>query len=164
MPQFDQILATYASQIFWMLITFALIYFGIAKLMLPKVEATVDERNKKIADDLAAAERARADAQNMESGGDEQIVAARADALAKANDAKAKAAKASALTLADADADIAAKLAVAEADLAQAKAKAMASVSSVASEAAADIAAKVAGVKVTAAQAASAVKTVMANG
>ena len=164
MPQIAQILETYASQIFWMLITFGLIYFGIAKTMLPKVEATVDARDKKIADDLAAAERARAEARSMASGGDGQLAAARADAMAKAGDAKAKAAKASAATLADADADIAAKLAVAEADVALARSKAMASVSSVAAEAAADIAAKVAGVKVTPTQAANAVKMVMANG
>ena len=34
MPQIAQILETYASQIFWLLIVFGLLYFGIAKGML----------------------------------------------------------------------------------------------------------------------------------
>ena len=37
MPQIQQLAATYASQIFWLLITFGLLYFGIARTMLPKV-------------------------------------------------------------------------------------------------------------------------------
>ena len=44
MPQISQIAATYASQIFWLLITFGILYFGIGKMMVPKVMATVDAR------------------------------------------------------------------------------------------------------------------------
>ncbi|NJM50782.1 MAG: ATPase [Sphingomonadales bacterium] len=164
MPQIAQLLETYASQIFWMLVTFGIIYFGIARMMLPKVEATVDQRNKKIADDLATAEAARAEAEQLEEGGDKELVAARTEAQAKANAAKAKAAAATEKSLAAADAEIAEKMATAEADLAKATASAMASVESVASEAAADIVAKVSGVSITPAAAAKAVKAVMANG
>lgn len=164
MPQIAQILETYASQIFWLLITFGLIYFGIAKMMLPKVEETVDARDKKIANDLAAAEKARAEAENMESGGDSELAAARAEALAKTSDAKAKAAKATESKLAGADAEIDATLKAADVNLSKARAKAMASVEGVAAEATADIVAKVAGIKVTPAAAAKAVKAVMANG
>ena len=57
MPQISQILETYASQFFWLLIVFGLIYFTIGKGMLPKIEANMDARDRKIADDLAAAER-----------------------------------------------------------------------------------------------------------
>lgn len=164
MPQISQILATYASQFFWLLVTFGLIYFGIAKAMLPKIEANIDARDRKIADDLAAAEKARAEADNLEDGGSAQLAAARADAQAKANEAKAKAAKDAEGRLAAADAEVNAKLAAAEKELAKVTAKAMASVESVAAEAAADIVAKVSGTKVTAAQSASAVKAVLSNG
>jgi F-type H+-transporting ATPase subunit b len=161
MPQFDQILATYSSQIFWMLLVFGLIYFTVGKGMVSKINANVDSRDRKIADDLAAAERARAEADEMVSGGDGALNAARGEAQAKAAAAKAKAAKDAETRLAAADAEIAAKLSAAEADLGKARASAMAGIQSVAAEAAADIVAKVSGAKVSAAQAASAVKAVL---
>jgi F-type H+-transporting ATPase subunit b len=164
MPQIAQILETYASQFFWLLIVFGLIYFTIGKGMLPKIEANIDARDRKIADDLAAAERARAEADNLGDSGEADLAAARLVAQAKANDAKSKAGKDAEQRLAKADAEIGVKLAAAEADLAKASAAAMASIESVAAEAAAEIVAKVSGAKVSAAQAASAVKAVMANG
>ena len=67
MPQISQIAATYASQIFWLLITFGILYFGIGKMMVPKVMATVDAREGQIAGDLAAAEQARLAADQVEA-------------------------------------------------------------------------------------------------
>ena len=164
MPQISQIIDTYASQFFWLLIVFGLIYFTIGRGMLPKIEANMDARDRKIADDLAAAEQARAEADSLEDGGSVQIAEARSAAQAKANEAKAQAAKDAEARLAVADAEISAKTAAAEAELAKASAKAMASIESVAAEAAADIVAKVSGANVSAAQAATAVKAVLANG
>jgi F-type H+-transporting ATPase subunit b len=164
MPQISQIIETYASQVFWLLITFGLIYFGIAKMMLPKVEATIDGREKKIADDLAAAQKARDEAEGMNAGTGAEIAAARAEAQASAAAAKAKAAKDAEVRVAKADADVATKLAAAESDIAKATQKALANIESIASEAAMDIVAKVSGAKVTPAQAGSAVKAVLGNG
>lgn len=161
MPQIAQILETYASQFFWMLLVFGLLYFVIGKGMVTKIDANVDARDRKIADDLAAAERARAEAENMVAGGDEALNAARGEAQAKAATAKAKAAKDAEARLAKADAEISVKLSAAEADLAKARAKAMAGIESVAADAAAAIVAKVSGAKVSAAQAATAVKAVL---
>ena len=161
MPQIAQILETYSSQFFWMLLVFGLLYFGIGKVMVTKIDANVDARDRKIADDLAAAERARAEAETMVAGGSETLNAARSDAQAKAVAAKAKAAKDAEGRLAKADAEISAKLSVAESAVSKARAKAMAGIESVAAEAAADIVAKVSGAKVSAAQAASAVKAVL---
>lgn len=93
MPQIAQILETYASQFFWLMIVFGLVYFTIGHGMLPKVEATMDARNRKIADDLAAAELARAEADDLGDSGEAGLAAARAAAQAKASDAKAKGAK-----------------------------------------------------------------------
>ena len=44
MPQLSQIGEIYASQLFWLAIVFALIYFGIGRAMVPKIEKTVDDR------------------------------------------------------------------------------------------------------------------------
>ncbi|MEN9719093.1 MAG: hypothetical protein RIQ99_1971, partial [Pseudomonadota bacterium] len=49
MPQISQLAATYASQIFWLLVFFGFIFFVIGKGMVPKVMATVEARDKQIA-------------------------------------------------------------------------------------------------------------------
>ncbi|QCI79900.1 hypothetical protein E6W36_11475 [Hankyongella ginsenosidimutans] len=82
MPQLDQFLATYASQFFWMAITFGLLYFGIARAMLPKVGKLVDDRAARIAGDLSAAEAARAAAQAATAEETERLTAARRAAQA----------------------------------------------------------------------------------
>lgn len=161
MPQIAQILETYASQFFWMLLVFGLLYFVIGKGMVTKIDANVDARDRKIADDLAAAEKARAEADSFVAGGSDALNEARGEAQAKAAEAKAKGAKDAEVRLAKADAEVASKLAAAEADLAKARAKAMDGIEKVAAEAAGDIVAKVSGAKISAAQAASAVKAVL---
>jgi len=161
MPQIAQILETYASQFFWLLLVFGILYFVIGRGMVSKIDANVEARDRKIAEDLAAAEKARAEAEGLVAGGSDALNAARSEAQAKAAAAKAKAAKDAEARLAKADAEVAEKLAAAEADLAKARASAMAGIEQVAAEAAADIVAKVSGAKVSAAQAASAVKAVL---
>lgn len=161
MPQIAQILETYASQFFWMLLVFGILYFVIGRGMVSKIDANIDARDRKIADDLVAAERARAEADGLAAGGSDVLNDARSEAQAKAAAAKAKGAKDAEARLAKADAEVAAKLAAAEADLANARAKAMDGIEKVAAEAASEIVAKVSGAKVSAAQAASAVKAVL---
>ena len=62
MPQLDQLLLVYQSQWFWLLLVLGVIYFGIGKGMVPKIEQTVNQRDARIAGDLAAAEQARSEA------------------------------------------------------------------------------------------------------
>ena len=164
MPQINQLLLVYQSQWFWLALVLAAIYFGIGKGMLPKIEATVDARDRKIADDLAAAEQARSDAEAVEAGVNAATATARADAQAVAVAAKAKAGKDAENRLAKANGELAEMTAAAEKALGKARDKALASLETVSAEAAQDIVAKVSGAKVTAAQAASAVKAVLANG
>ena len=106
------------------------IYFGIGRGMLPKIEETVDLRDRKIADDLAAAERARAAADASEEAWRAEQAQVRADALAAANEAKAKAAKDAENRIGKANAKIAEEMAVAEVALAKSRASALASAAS----------------------------------
>ncbi|KKC27804.1 F0F1 ATP synthase subunit B family protein [Sphingomonas sp. SRS2] len=161
MPQIAQIAATYASQIFWLLIVFGLIYFVIGKGMLPKIEAVVDARDQKIASDLAAAEAARAKADETESAYRAKIEDARAAALKATQEAKAASTKEAETKVKAADAELAAKAATADAALKAAQAKALAEIESVAAEAAQDIVAKVSGLTVDRAAAEGAVKTAL---
>src|SRR5258706_14237812 len=158
MPQLNQLLLVYQSQWFWLLLVLAAIYFGIGRGMVPKIERVIEDRNAKIAADLAAAERARHAADEAEERARAADAEARAAAHAVTVEAKAKSAKDAEARLAKADAALAEKLAAAEASLSAARADALASLEAVAVEAAQDIVAKGSGAKVSAAKAKAAVK------
>jgi F-type H+-transporting ATPase subunit b len=81
MPQLNQLALVAYSQFFWLLLVLAIIYFAIGKRMLPKIEETVEARNTRIAEDLAAAERARAEADRTEEAYRARIEESRAEAL-----------------------------------------------------------------------------------
>jgi F-type H+-transporting ATPase subunit b len=164
MPQIAQIASTYAGQIFWLLIVFGFIYFGIGRSMLPKIEATVDARNSKIADDLAAAERARADADATEEAWRTKMSAARAEAQAATAEAKTAAALATEKRVKAADIVSAGKVADAEAAIRLASAEALANIESAAAEAAQNIVTKLSGMSVTPRAAAAAVRKAMSDG
>ncbi|MGZ5825629.1 MAG: F0F1 ATP synthase subunit B family protein, partial [Croceibacterium sp.] len=88
MPQLSQLGLVYQSQWFWLLLVLALIYFFVGRGIVPKVEATVDQRDAQIAADLAAAERLRAEADATEEAWRARINDAHAEAQALAHDAK----------------------------------------------------------------------------
>lgn len=88
MPQLSQIGAIYASQLFWLAIVFALIYFGIGKAMVPRIERTIDDRNGRIAGDLAAAEAARATVTAQDTAYHAGLDAARSQAMHTIAEAK----------------------------------------------------------------------------
>lgn len=54
MPQLN--LDTYFSQIFWLFLTFALIYFFVAKIFVPKIGRAVEGRKSSIKNNVAKAE------------------------------------------------------------------------------------------------------------
>ena len=164
MPQIDQIMVSYASQIVSLLIVLGIIYFGIAKAMLPKIQSTIDARAQRIADDLAAADRAHETAEQIEENYRTRINDARGESNALTAEAKAQGAAASELRLAEADARLADKLAEAEAKLAKARSAALGEIESVAAEAAQAIVARIAGGSVSDAAARDAVKEAMAHG
>lgn len=164
MPQIAQLTADnwyLASQLFWLLVVFAGIYVVIGRGMLPRIEATVDARDRKVADDLAAAKAAHAAADALEESYRQQGEASRAAAQKAVAEARDKAARDAEKRLAKIDAELAARLAAAEADVAAARGSAMAEIEAVAAEAAGDLVAKLSGVKIAAADAKAAVKAVL---
>jgi F-type H+-transporting ATPase subunit b len=162
MPQIDQIATIYASQLFWLVVVFALIYFGIGKAMLPKIARTVEDRNARISGDLAEAEAARASADRAEQTYMDALAASRNEAQAAAAKAKAEAALATEARVKAADAEIAARTAEAEARLAAQRTEAEGNIEAVAAEAAQGMASRIAGLTVSSDEAASAVKSALA--
>ena len=163
MPQIAQIMETYSSQIFWLLVTFGFVFFVVGRGMVPRVMETVSQRDSQIAGDLAAAQAARDKADDEEEAWRKRENENRAQAQAVIAKAKADAAAKSEQKLAAAQKRIDAKLDKADLEIAEARNAAMTEVESVAAEAAQDIVKQLAGVKVTAASAKSAVKKAMTN-
>jgi F-type H+-transporting ATPase subunit b len=164
MPQLSQVAATYASQIFWLLVTFGLLYFVVGRGMVPKIVSTVDARDARVTGDLAAAEAARNAADATEAAWRTEMDVARAAAGAETARAKAQAAASAEAQVKAADAELAERLGHHDLAIANAKAEALANLDTVAVEAAQDIVARIAGLSVSTDQAAQAVREVRAHG
>ena len=164
MPQIAQIAETWSSQLFWLLVTFGLVYFVIGRGMVPKVLDTVGLRDRQIADDLAAAQGARDAADEAEDAWRKRENANREAAQALVNEAKAKAQGRTESRLAEVQARLDTQLEEAEAAIASSRAEAAAEIETVATEAAQDIASRLARIDVDKRTARSAVKKAMAHG
>jgi F-type H+-transporting ATPase subunit b len=161
MPQIEQLSEIFASQLFWLLLVFGTIYFGIGRGMVPKIQAVVEDRDRRIAEDLAAAPRAREEAEATEADYREKIDASRSEAMKLAQEAKQKAALQTEKKMRSVDDKIGAKIAEAEERIRAASDQARRELEPVAAEAAAELVAKLTGRKVDAAEAHTAVKAAL---
>jgi F-type H+-transporting ATPase subunit b len=161
LPQIVQLPQIFWSQLFWLLLVFGIIYFAIGRGMVPKIQSVVDDRDKKIADDLAAAQKARDDAEAVEAAYRERIEASRADAMKLAAESKQDAAREVEKRLAAIDAETAKRTDEAQARIRDAAEKAREELEPVAAEAASQLVTKLTGRPVDAAEAQPAVKAVL---
>lgn len=156
LPQFD--FTWWSSQIFWLVVTFGLLYFILAKFILPRIGEGISERSDRIADDLDAASRMQKEAEQANIAYERMMA-----------DAKAKAHNIAETTRKSVDAEIEAEVETAEAEfgrrqataderIAKIRDEALSHLDSVAQETAKAIAEKIGQIKPTAAQVKSAVK------
>ena len=162
MPQISQLSAIYASQIFWLLVVFGIIYVFIGRGMVPKIESTVEQRDHKIAEDLAAADRARKAAEATEADYVARIAEARAVAHRATDDAKTASTAELEVKLKAADAVTHDKMAAAEAQLDAARAQALGQIEDVAAEATQEIVQRLSGITVDRPTAAAAARDALA--
>ena len=153
MPQLAQLALVYQSQWFWLLLVLGTIYFFVGRGIVPKVEATVEDRDAKIAADLAEAERLRDEADRTEAAWRMRINEGHAEAQALIAKAKAKADADAHKRVAKADAELTTKAEAAAAELDQARQSALAEIEALAVEATQAIVATLAGGSVTEAKA-----------
>lgn len=164
MPQIAQIGEIYASQLFWLVVFFGLIFTVIGLGMLPKIQSTVDARNDRIAADLREAETARETADRLEQDYRERMDQGRAEAARLAAEAKAQSARTTEIRVAKADKAIGAKIEAAETRIAEVRAAARAELQAVAADATQAMVDRVAGLKVDGASARTAVAKELADG
>ncbi len=80
LPQLD--FTTYSSQIFWMFISFGILYLFFAKKTLPEVSGVLESRREKIESDLDNAQRLKEDAYEAQAAYEESLSEAREKASA----------------------------------------------------------------------------------
>src|SRR5690554_3394170 len=92
LPQLTQT-DTFVSQIFWLIVTFAALYYIMSKKVLPRLGQVVEGRREKIDDDLGRAERLRAEAEEVMQAYEKALGTARGEvgAILKATSDEIKA-------------------------------------------------------------------------
>jgi F-type H+-transporting ATPase subunit b len=159
MPQIEQLPYIFFSQLFWLAVVFGIVFFGIGRGMLPKIQGTVDLREKKIAEDLERAQAARAAADETEAAWRGRMDAARAEAARLAQEAKQASARETEAKVKAAADKINLKVESSEAKIRDAVASARAEIEKVAAEASRDMVQRLTGIKVDPREAAAAVKS-----
>ena len=158
MPQIEQLPIIFFSQLFWLAVVFGIIFFAIGKGMLPKVQSTVEARDRKIADDLERAQAARAEAEETEAAWRARMDAARSDAARIAQEAKQASARDTEAKVKAAADKINLKVDKAEVKIREALDAARAEIEAVAAEATGEMVERLTGIKVEKSAAAAAVK------
>lgn len=132
-PPFDA--TTFTSQLFWLAITFVILYWLMGKVIIPRISGILAARASRIAADLGTAEKAKADAEAAVAGYEKQLATARANANAIAETARNDAKKAAAAERASIEAGLAQRLSEAEVRIGDIKSKALAEVGAIAGDA-----------------------------
>ncbi|MBK19856.1 MAG: F0F1 ATP synthase subunit B' [Rhodospirillaceae bacterium] len=78
MPQLDP--TTFAPQLFWLLVTFVLLYLVMWKIILPKIGGVLQDRQERIDDDLEKAEQLRKEAEAVKEAYEQTVAEGRSKA------------------------------------------------------------------------------------
>jgi F-type H+-transporting ATPase subunit b len=155
LPQLDP--ASWTPQLFWLLVTFVLLYLLMAKVALPRVAQVLETREKRIAGDLAEAERLKVETEQAIASYEAALAKARAEAQATADATRQKVTQDAAAAKARVEAELATKSKAAETAILAARDRALASLDQMAAEAAASIVQRLTGTVVPAADAQAAI-------
>jgi F-type H+-transporting ATPase subunit b len=158
MPQIEQLPLIFTSQLFWLAVAFGILFFGIGRGMLPKIQSTIEARETKIADDLKRAEAARAQAEETEAAWRARMDSARAEAAKLSQEAKQASALETEAKVRKAADKINLKVEKAEAKIREASEAARAEIEAVAAEATQEMVQRLTGIKIDSKDAAQAVK------
>ena len=115
-PPFDA--STFASQLLWFAITFAILYYLMSKVALPRLGAIIEGRRDRIAADLDAAERLKGESEDAARGYEKALTEARTKASVIAEEARTAAKTKAESQRAETERELAEKLAAAESRIA----------------------------------------------
>ncbi|HRK24963.1 MAG TPA: F0F1 ATP synthase subunit B [Beijerinckiaceae bacterium] len=142
-PPFDS--STFAGQLFWLAISFGLLYLMVSRVAIPRIGGIISDRRARIENDLNDAAKAQKAAEDAAKAFEANLAQAKAKAQGIAQAAREAASKEADARRHQVEAEQAAKLIAAEKSIAATKAKAMGNVGAIAEEAAAAIVDKLGG-------------------
>ena len=91
MPQLNP--EFWVSQIFWLTITFGILYLFLSKIILPKISANLESRKLQISDNIEAADKQREESENKLREYDEILLSSKIEAKNTFNQVREKALK-----------------------------------------------------------------------
>ena len=156
LPQFE--FQHWFGQIVYLIFLFALLYWLMAKVFVPRLRGVIDQRAATIADAVQTARQVQAEAAGQAAAAKAEVEAARASSRSTAAAAKARVTDAANARAAEEEAVVNARIAEAETAIGKTRDAAMTNVASIASDTAAAIVERLTGKAPTAAEAAAAVK------
>ena len=158
MPQLD--FATFPTQIFWLCITFLLLYLVMWKVVIPRISGVLEERQSRVENDLERAEQLQLEATSVLAAYEESISNGKLEAQKIIQEATLQIAESQAHREAEALERISAITAEAEGKINAARNDAIADIRSVAAELVQITVLKLSGSEVSKEEALSTVETV----
>lgn len=159
MPQLE--VATYSSQIFWLILTFIAMYFVVARIGLPRISDILQTRQDRISGDLDKAEKYKKEAEKIEAEYRKDLEKTRSKAFAIIADANAQMDKLAKEKHAELDKMLVSKAVEAEQKIEDARKKAIEEIRFVASGLVQSVVMQVAGIKISKERAESKIKDLM---
>jgi F-type H+-transporting ATPase subunit b len=144
LPQLD--VSSFPTQIFWLIVSFALLYWIMSKMAVPRIAEVLEERQERITDDLETAERLKSEAEKVQADYEKALADARSKAQAQIKTANDEAAAEQAKAEAEHGKKMARKIKTAETRIGKQRDEALESLMSVASETAVEATTKLIGV------------------
>jgi F-type H+-transporting ATPase subunit b len=136
-PPFDS--QHFPSQVFWLALSFILLYVLMSRIALPRIGSIFTERSKRISDDLAAANHFKEQSEAANAAYQKSLAEARARAQSIAAETREQQAAQASATNKKLEAQLNEKLAAAEQSIAATRRTAMGNVGSIAAETAAAV-------------------------
>lgn len=140
---------TFAPQLFWLALSFGVLYIILSRVALPRVSEVIEERRDRIQRDLDAAERLKDETDKAINGYEAALADARSNASGIAKQEREALTTESEREQAKVEDQISAKLAEAETRIAETKQNALTKVTEIASETASAIVGKLIGQNVS---------------
>ena len=156
LPQFE--FQHWFGQIVYLILLFAILYWLMAKVFVPRLRGVIDQRAATISDAVSAARQVQAEAAGQAEAAKAEVEAARASSRSMAAAAKARVIEQANTRAAEEEAVVNARIAEAETAIGKTRDAAMTNVAAIASDTAAAIVERLTGKAPTGAEAAAAVK------